>query len=196
MAEFDVSVYMRHCVYFGGFFIACLLGLWILSRGLVEVRVYDAEDFNYNKERDFYECPNGKKLEYKYAANAQGGRKGKVYQVSVKECRSCSVSFKCISSRGKGNIKKGRRLFISSSNAPGSLSVQMRKKLATKEYKDKYAYRIQIIEPVFSSITYCKGLNRFTLRGKRKVNGQWMLYCIVHNLCKCLEAYNRGKRGA
>ncbi|MEW8683769.1 MAG: transposase [Candidatus Thiodiazotropha endolucinida] len=26
-----------------------------------------------------------------------------------------------------------------------------------------------------------KGLNRFTLRGKRKVQGQWQLYCMVHN---------------
>jgi hypothetical protein len=27
-------------------------------------------------------------------------------------------------------------------------------------------------------------LDRFTLRGKLKVNAQWLLYCIVHNLTK------------
>jgi hypothetical protein len=40
------------------------------------------------------------------------------------------------------------------------------------------------VEPVFANITRTLGLNRFTLRGKRKVNGQWLLYCMVHNLLK------------
>jgi hypothetical protein len=37
---------------------------------------------------------------------------------------------------------------------------------------------------VFANITSILGLNRFTLRGKRKVNAQWLLYCIVHNIGK------------
>jgi hypothetical protein len=28
------------------------------------------------------------------------------------------------------------------------------------------------------------GLYRFTLRGKAKVNSQWLMYCMVHNLKK------------
>jgi len=158
---------------------------------------YEAADFTYHEEEDYYECPNGKKLRYKHTTTAQGGRKGKTYETGVNECRSCPLNSRCISARDKqGNIKRGRRLFISNSNAPGSLCVQMRKKLGTKEYQNKYAYRIQIIEPVFSSITYCKGLNRFTLRGNKKVNGQWKLFCIVHNLSKCLQAYNKEKEYA
>ncbi|MCG8312942.1 MAG: transposase, partial [Pseudomonadales bacterium] len=27
-------------------------------------------------------------------------------------------------------------------------------------------------------------LNRFSLRGKSKVQGQWQLYCLVHNIEK------------
>ena len=65
----------------------------------------------------------------------------------------------------------------------------MREKLQDVHYQDIYAYRIQIIEPVFANIRHCKGLNRFTLRGKEKVNSQWLLYCMVHNLGKCLKAY-------
>ncbi|MDR1350236.1 MAG: transposase, partial [Zoogloeaceae bacterium] len=29
-------------------------------------------------------------------------------------------------------------------------------------------------------------MNRFTLRTKRKVNAQWLLYCLVHNIGKCV----------
>ncbi|MEN8134956.1 MAG: transposase [Thermodesulfobacteriota bacterium] len=28
------------------------------------------------------------------------------------------------------------------------------------------------------------GPNRFTLRGKTKVNSQWLMYCMTHNLKK------------
>jgi IS5 family transposase len=66
----------------------------------------------------------------------------------------------------------------------------MRKKLKTVKYQEIYADRIQIVEPVFANIRYCKGLNRFSLRGKEKVNGQWLLYCMVHNLGKCLNGRN------
>jgi hypothetical protein len=51
-----------------------------------------------------------------------------------------------------------------------------------------YSHRMQIIEPVFSNITYCKGMDRFTLRGKKKIDAQWKLYCIVHNIGKCVGA--------
>jgi hypothetical protein len=61
-----------------------------------------------------------------------------------------------------------------------------------QEYQGQYACRMQIIEPVFSNIAYCKGLGRLALRGVTKVNGQRLLYCTVHNLGKCLRAYSKG----
>ena len=35
-----------------------------------------------------------------------------------------------------------------------------------------------------------KGFNRFSLRSKKKVQGQWQLYCLVHNIEK-LANYGR-----
>ncbi len=29
-----------------------------------------------------------------------------------------------------------------------------------------------------------KGMNKFTLRGQEKVNTQWQMYCLVHNIEK------------
>lgn len=37
------------------------------------------------------------------------------------------------------------------------------------------------VEPVFGSLWHNKRLNRYTLRGKAKVNARWSLYCLVHN---------------
>ena len=44
--------------------------------------------------------------------------------------------------------------------------------------------RLAIVEPVFANIRVQKRLDRFTLRSKIKVNIQWMLYCMVHNMGK------------
>jgi len=50
-----------------------------------------------------------------------------------------------------------------------------------------YSKRLGIVEPVFGKIRAQKRLDRFTLRGKIKVNIQWMLYCLVHNIEKILH---------
>ena len=43
-----------------------------------------------------------------------------------------------------------------------------------------------IVEPVFANIKACKGMNYFTLRGEKKVNIQWTLFALVHNIEKML----------
>lgn len=47
-----------------------------------------------------------------------------------------------------------------------------------------------LIEPVFGNIRHTKRLSRFTPRGRRKVNAQWQMYCLVHNIEK-LQRYGR-----
>jgi hypothetical protein len=62
----------------------------------------------------------------------------------------------------------------------------MRKKTDEMKYRVLYGRRMQIIEPCLADISYYRGMNRFTLRTKVKVNIQWLLYCIVHNIGKCI----------
>ena len=64
------------------------------------------------------------------------------------------------------------------------------------KYRKIYSRRMQIVEPVFADITYCKGITRFTLRGQKKVNVQWQLYCVVHNIGKCSMAKKRKRNVA
>jgi len=157
---------------------------------------YDVEDFKYDEAGDCYECPNGKRLKYK-RTTVQGGIEGKVYQASLTDCKGCPKFAKCSWSRkDQSELVQGKVLRVTKNNVHGCLCRQMRKKLETVEYQDKYADRIQIVEPVFADIRYCKGLNRFTLRGKEKVNIQWLLYCMVHNLGKCLNGRNAVKNSA
>jgi hypothetical protein len=63
----------------------------------------------------------------------------------------------------------------------------MRQKIDTPEARRIYSQRLAIVEPVFGNIRAQKRMDRFTLRGRLKVNIQWMLYCLVHNLEKILH---------
>ena len=149
---------------------------------------YEIDDFKYNEAEDYYKCPAGKRLAYKRNTK-QMGIQGKVYQASLTDCKRCPVFSKCSWSKKKQSEQvQGKTLRITERNKQGNLCRKMREKFETVEYQDIYAYRVQIVEPVFANIRYCKGLNRFTLRGNEKVNSQWLLYCMVHNLSKCMKA--------
>ena len=56
-----------------------------------------------------------------------------------------------------------------------------------------YGHRMSTVEPVFANIGTNKGLRRFGLRGKTKVQGQWQLFCIIHNIEKLANYGNLAK---
>jgi hypothetical protein len=62
----------------------------------------------------------------------------------------------------------------------------MREKRDEAKYRTVYGRRMQILEPCFLDIRYCKGMDRFSLRTKIKVTIQWLLYCIVPNIGKSI----------
>lgn len=70
------------------------------------------------------------------------------------------------------------------------ISRQMKRKIDSDIGRYQYSRRLGVIEPVFGNIRSTKQLNRFTLRGRRKVNAQWQMYCLVHNIGK-IHRYGR-----
>ena len=65
-----------------------------------------------------------------------------------------------------------------------NISQAMVEKNDTQKGRSIYPQRIAIVEPVFANIRVHKGMDKFSLRGKIKVNIQWLLYCMVHNIEK------------
>jgi transposase len=61
---------------------------------------------------------------------------------------------------------------------------RMAAKLGTAGGRALYARRKVIVEPVFGQIKGARGFRRFSLRGLEKVNGEWRLVCLTHNLLK------------
>ena len=65
---------------------------------------------------------------------------------------------------------------------------RMRRKLETLAGRAIYARRKVIVEPVFGQIKQAQGFRQFLLRGLRKVQGEWALVCMTHNLLKLHRA--------
>ena len=61
---------------------------------------------------------------------------------------------------------------------------RMRRKLQTRRGRQRYALRMETVEPVFGQIKQGRGFRQFLLRGLEKVNGEWSLICTGHNLLK------------
>jgi hypothetical protein len=155
-------------------------------------RRYTKEDFTYNEEDNTYTCPAGKVLVYKghVDLNSNSGEK---YQAKSVDCKGCPHVEKCVASRG-GNHPK-RTLYIADSPG-GKILEDMRNKIDDPRNRELYGRRMQIIEPVFADIECCKKMNRFSLRGRKKVAGQWLLFCIVHNIGKCVPKKAVSRRAA
>jgi transposase len=65
---------------------------------------------------------------------------------------------------------------------------EMRATLATDEGREIYRMRKAIVEPVFGQIKDGRGFRRFSFRGRQKVEAEWDLICLTHNLLKLFRA--------
>jgi transposase len=146
---------------------------------------FGAHDFSYEEKTNTYICPNGKSLKHIGHAVLYGAS-GHRYQSKASECKDCPFTARCF--LRKQSIRGRRTIFISDKGEASNYSARMIQKIDRPEIRDLYSRRMAIIEPVFANITFHKKLNRFTLRSKAKVNIQWMLYCMVHNIGKIANA--------
>jgi hypothetical protein len=145
-------------------------------------RKFSREDFTYDEAEDQYKCPMGKRL--KLSAKRAKARDivYRRYHADPRDCEVCTVREGCISKKGKRGKKKILMIPIESEGR--NYSKEMAAKIDTERARKIYPRRAAIVEPVFANIRTQKRLDRFTLRGKIKVNIQWLLYCMVHNIEK------------
>ena len=60
----------------------------------------------------------------------------------------------------------------------------MKHKLASDHGRTVYYRRMPLVEGVFGNLKFNLGFRRYHLRGLKKVQGEFMLMCIAHNLKK------------
>ena len=150
------------------------------SRGK-QVSPFDKDNFVYDQSSDVFICPEGKIVKFWHTRRYENGNY-RVYRCV--ECTSCQHFGQCTKS------KKGRTIWR---RLVDEKIKQMRSKLDSESGKAIYAKRKHIVEPVFAHIKSVLGFTGFHLRGLKKVNAEFKLVAIAHNLKKISKyAYKKG----
>jgi transposase len=142
------------------------------SRGK-QASEFDKEHFIYNPDEDMFVCPAGKILSFWYTKHSK--RDGDQHVYRCDQCQQCPHFGQCTKS------PKGRSIWRRQVDKKVKA---MRAKLDTPEGKQIYAKRKHIVEPVFAQIKIPMGFKRFHLRGLTKVNLEFLIVAIGHNLKK------------
>ncbi len=147
--------------------------------------VFGVQDFTYDIERDMYVCPQGRALTLETRHQVMRKTVYRVYRIKDNSCTDCLLRRECLY---KGKSRQRYLCIPQKDEKDTHVSItpsqRMQRKIDTDRGKEIYSARLGNVEPVFGNIRYNKGLGRFTYRGKVKVNVQWLLYCLVHNIEK------------
>ena len=151
-----------------------------------EVKHFRPKDFRFNDDNTAT-CPAGKVMTspgsiYTTARDLQY----QTYTAKAVDCNACKLSGQCLRGPLKPNDGRGRQVsrFEPKPKDLAHPSERMRQAIDSPRGRRLYSQRIGTVEPVFANIRHNKRLTRLNHRGRAKVNTQWNLYCMVHNIEK------------
>ena len=142
-----------------------------------------AKDFDYDEAQRTCRCPAGNNL-YRNGNNIDvNGYLGVKFRGAKSVRGPCTVRQRCLTTPDRTETKQVT-IFIGQAESLKEKPIEkMKRKFDTVMGRFIYNKRIAIVEPVFGNLQN-KGMRRFTLRGKKKVDAQWKLFTLVHNIEK------------
>jgi transposase len=155
-----------------------------IHQGSGSQKLFSSNDFIFPKDFSHCICPAGKRL-YRSGYNVTVKNfKAIKFKAPKSACLPCGLRTQCLRRPEKTEIRQVAYFIGKSATGEERFTERMKRKIDTAIGRAIYGLRLAIGEPPFAHIRSILGLNRFTLRGKQKVNIQWNLFCIVHNLKK------------
>jgi len=142
--------------------------------------IFTASEFSFDASKQVYLCPQGKELTCHAHNQVNRYRTYDVYHARVEDCAACPLRSRCLSK----STASRRYLSIQVDTEQPNPIDDMKAKIDSEQGKRIYARRLGIVEPVFANICVQKHMNRLTLRSKLKVDIQWMMFALVHNIGK------------
>lgn len=132
----------------------------------------------YNHEKDFFVCPMGQKM------NCIGTGKrtsSNAYQATVsyyqaQNCQGCPLRSLCHNSKTNRRIEVNHRL--------NALKFKAKERLNSEKGKQHRSKRPIEVEAVFGQLKSNNKFTRFTLKGLEKIQIEFGLMALAHNLRK------------
>jgi transposase len=144
-------------------------------------KVFGVGDFVIAEDHSHATCPAGQRLHRNGADCKVGNYRAIKFRAAASACRDCALRTKCLRSP---TTTVTRQVAVLVRHTQSPFTEQMRQRIDSDIGREQYARRLGIVEPVFGNLRHNKRLARFTLRGRTKVDGQWKLFALVHNIEK------------
>ena len=158
------------------------------SGGPTAASVFPPDAFTYDATARTCVCPAGKSLYRKGQALSINGYVAESFRGAKRNCGPCPLRAQCLRTPDTTPVRSVAFFRGRADAEAESHTARMRARIDTPEGRAQYGQRFATVEPVFGNVRYNKGLDRFTLRGRIKVDAQWKLYCLVHNIEKLARA--------
>ncbi len=150
--------------------------------------LFTAKDFTYDPVARTCLCPAGKRLYRSGQARVTRGYVAEHFRGAQRDCAPCALRDRCLRTPATTPVRNVAFFRGPAQPPPRDHVAEMRARIDAPEGRARYDARFATVEPVFGNLRANKRLDRFTLRGRAKVDGQWQLYCLVHNIEKLAKA--------
>jgi len=138
---------------------------------------HEREGFIYQKEGDYYTCPQNKKVEFK-KIKSNNGHLAKEYRTSRTDCGPCPFRTSCI---GKSPEKK----IVDTLDKP--YYDKMHERLKGSYARKMKKLRQSTVEPVLGTLINFLAMKRVNTRGIKLANKCMLMAAIAYNLKKMLK---------
>ena len=144
------------------------------------------ENFIFDEDNERWLCPEGNNLDF-IKDHISENKKFTLYGCNKEHCIFCPENNHCITT--KEDQKRGYRTI--DDDGYTIYRKEMLEKMSNSEAKEIYRQRAGEVEPVFGQIKANRSFTRFRLTGLTKVNIEFMLVSIAHNLSKIIKQIKR-----
>ncbi len=136
--------------------------------------------FVYNKEHDYYTCPQGEIIPFKKVfLDSRTQTKKKEYRCSSFICKDCPIKKQCL-----GKSAKEKKFSVTFFREEYQRNIQRVKSDKGKYFKKK---RSSTVEPVFGTLTQFMGLRKINTIGIKQANKVMHMAAIAYNIKKYLK---------
>lgn len=146
--------------------------------------LFRPHDFIYDEATKTCICPAG---EFLYQNGAHCRIRGQIavkFTGAKRVCGPCALREKCLRHPSRTPVRQVVFFTGETTAKSETYTAKMKRKIDTDVGRYQYSRRLAVAEPVFANLSSARGLKRFSHRGRTKVNTQWLLYCLVHNIGK------------
>ena len=147
-------------------------------------RLFSAQEFRPAEDLSYCLCPAGKRL-YRHGRHHHlNGFEAIKFTGTKRDCGGCPQRSQCLRHPQSSTVRQVAIFLGRASSRPATFTERMKRKIDSDRGREMIGRRFATAEPVFGNLRHNKRLNRFTLRGRVKVDGQWKLCCLVHTIEK------------